>query len=260
MAQVGIHALVGLVLGEQIRRRFNPDPNAGSMALGFLVGSIAPDLDVIPVAAALPLDPELALLLHRSFSHSLFAVGVVWLVSLALSLLLRDRAIRLWGWGAGLGVGLHILLDLLFWFTPVDLFWPASALGLAGPVDLWSWWETPRLLGRLLAAAEFGAMALYFGALAARGAARGLPDRQVEAARRMQRFALGYGLLLLAASFLLGSETIYRILMLLPMALLSLPASLYLTVAMREILTGERPAEREAEEAGFLTVGAAERA
>lgn len=238
MAQVGIHALIGLTVGEQISRRFGYRPVGQSLAWGFLVGSIAPDLDVIAVAAALPYDMGLALLLHRSFSHSLGAAAAILLVTAMLSWVLHDRSIWLWGSGAALGVTLHIGLDLLFWFTPVDLLWPASALGWAAPVNLWGWWATPLLLGRLLAAGEFAAFGLYFAALASRASARRLPAARIASARRLTGLSFGYSLVLAVASFLLpyGSEGTYRLLLLVPMALLALPASLSLTWAVRKAL------------------------
>ncbi|MFZ5825276.1 MAG: metal-dependent hydrolase [Bacillota bacterium] len=238
MAQVGIHALIGLTVGEQIQRRFGSEWFSQSLAWGFLLGSIAPDLDVIAVAAALPYDMDLALLLHRSFTHSMGTVGAILVVSTLLSWVLHDRSIRGWGYGAALGVGLHIVMDLLFWFTPVDLLWPASALGWAGAVDLWAWWETPLLLGRLLAAGEFAAMGLYFAVLTARASTGKLPAARIASGRRLTRLSFGYSLVLAVLSFGLPyeSEGLYRLLLLLPMALVTLPASLYLTWAVRRAL------------------------
>lgn len=244
MAQVGIHALIGLAVGEQISRRSGHSAAGHALAWGFMLGSISPDLDVVAVAAVVPFDTGLALLLHRSFSHSLGAVVAVLVVSTLLSLVLREPSIRFWGGGMALGIGLHIVLDLLFWFTPVDLLWPASALGVADPVNLWGWWESPLLLGRLLAAGEFAAMALYFRALATRAAEGRLPVRRVAPARRLMSLSLWYSLVLVVASFLLpdGAEGLVRLLLLGPMVLVALPASLYLTWALRgALLQGRKP-------------------
>lgn len=114
----------------------------------------------------------------------------------------------MWGIGAALGLALHIGMDLLFWFSPVDLLWPASALGWAGP-------------------------------------ARRLPAARIASARRLTSLSFGYSLVVVVVSFVLphGAEAVYRLLLLVPMALVALPASLYLTWRVRKaLLVTPRPA------------------
>lgn len=167
MGQVGLHAITGLVVGEHLLNAYVQD-RAGRRALlfGFVVGNIVPDLDFLAVVGMFPVDQEMALHLHRGFTHSLLGSITMWVGFYLGSMMLRDSYMRYLGFGLSLGVVCHFLSDLLLWFSPVDIFWPASIFGLIPPVNLWFWYETPALLGRLMGAAEFIAFAVYYQYLA----------------------------------------------------------------------------------------------
>lgn len=232
MAQLGVHMLVGLAVGDQLLKRMPAKSVSRRVALGVLLGSALPDLDAIAGFAAFPLDVSLALGLHRSFSHSLTAVALVLGVFLALSLLVGHRQLGHYGVGLALGVALHIALDLFLWFSPVDVFWPASAFGLAEPVNLWQSWRTPDMLGRLLGAGEYAALGFYFFALASRARAgdeAGVRWAAIAARLACQCFSAFF--VVVAAAVVLPGD-LYAALVFIPLGLIGLPACLYLTVAM----------------------------
>jgi membrane-bound metal-dependent hydrolase YbcI (DUF457 family) len=144
---------------------------AQPFATGILLGAMLPDADLYPAAIAYALGyRDLFYAFHRTFTHSL--AGAAFLLILAL--VLRRRPAAYWAClGAALGVGTHLVLDLAFWFRPVDLFWPLSRLPHSAipVVNFWQGTAAPVLLGRpdlfpnLIAAGELGAAALYLGAL-----------------------------------------------------------------------------------------------
>lgn len=150
MAQAGIHALAGVAVRKVVPRR-------EWLILGVILGNIFPDLDNYAVAIA-----TIAKLnthgLHRTFTHSLFAIVATIAMFLVVGRVLRrPRWINL-GIGFGLGIGMHIALDLLLWFNGVELLWPWG-----GWVNLWEGVEPPVWFATLLEPLELFFLALYFG-------------------------------------------------------------------------------------------------
>ncbi len=169
MPQHGLHALVGAAVG---RRAF-----AGrvALALGFLLGSLSPDFDILALAVTQLAGGSTAGI-HRSLTHSVFlAASLLLLGGLSMP---RWRAVGGFMVGAGLGVLGHIALDLVMWFSGVDLLWPLSRMRGWDEVNLWrgvrlpSVAGNPGFVGSQLAALNMPAFALYFGYLGriARGA------------------------------------------------------------------------------------------
>ena len=163
-------------------------PGRVPWVLGFIVGSMAPDVDILPLAI-LRLGGYWGEGIHRTATHSVFFVGIVFLMA--------GLGWRRWrGFGAftfafGLGVLGHVGLDLLFWFAGVNLLWPLSEMMGWREVNLWRGVELPAVagnpdfIGNELAAVNALAFAVYFGYLArvARGAE--LETRVVRFARRV---------------------------------------------------------------------------
>ena len=152
MAQAGIHALVGMAACRWL-------PPRTWLAPGLVLGNMLPDADILAMAVAtvaeLPTER-----LHRTFSHSLFTVAVVFLVFQVVASVIRRPEWWNLGLGLGLGILMHIALDLAIWFRGVEILWP-----LPGKVDLWrdvvvpNWWSTLEL------PAEFLSFALLFSTL-----------------------------------------------------------------------------------------------
>lgn len=155
LAQFAVHIATGILAGDLLK-------GDRSLRYGLVLGSIAPDLDFIPLIAVYLLDPDLARSFHRSASHSLLLPVLILIVSLPLYVATHKKAIL--GWSTGLAIGLvsHIILDILFWFEAINVLWPLDALGFATKIDLWKYNTPSEIIVLLLGpAAEF----LFYGLL-----------------------------------------------------------------------------------------------
>jgi len=160
MPQNGFHGLFGLATAGALATRA-PAAATQPLAVGIVLGSMLPDLDLYPTGIAfLFKHAELTYVIHRTATHSLF---------LALLILLLGLAVPRWRWaciGLSVGVGTHLALDTFFWFTQVDLFWPFSRMDMGLPiVNLWSEDKLSALWVNVREAFEFAAFALLLGSL-----------------------------------------------------------------------------------------------
>jgi len=153
MAQAGLHALVGAAVRKVTTTR-------EFLMLGIILGSMFPDLDNYAVAVA-----TVAKLnthgLHRTFTHSILAILLVFAIFYILGRVRREPRWTNFGIGFGVGIGLHILLDLLIWFNGVELLWP-----FGGWVNFWEGVKPPEWFAKLLDPAEFAFLALFLAWLA----------------------------------------------------------------------------------------------
>ncbi|HET6383882.1 MAG TPA: metal-dependent hydrolase [Armatimonadota bacterium] len=168
MAQNGFHGLVGLWTAGKTAR-WAPRAELAPWVAGVVVGAMLPDVDLYPTAVIFLLGRhDLIYSVHRTLTHSLLLMLVV----LAVGVVHRRR--WFW-WGLAAGMGTHTMLDIFFWFSPVDLFWPLSHFPHKAPllpiIDLWKWVKLPPVFGNpafinnVLAAGDFAALALYLGSL-----------------------------------------------------------------------------------------------
>jgi membrane-bound metal-dependent hydrolase YbcI (DUF457 family) len=153
MAQAGIHGLIGAAVG-----KFNP--KLEWLMLGIVLGSLFPDLDnyAVAIATVAKLDTHG---LHRTFTHSLFAILAVIIVFFIIAQVRKQPRWANLGLGFGIGIGLHIALDLLIWFNGVELLWP-----IGGWVNLWEGVKPPEWFAIFMDPAEFLFFALFFAWLA----------------------------------------------------------------------------------------------
>jgi len=153
MAQAGLHALVGAAVRKVT-------PTREFLMLGIILGSMFPELDNYAVAVA-----TVAKLnthgLHRTFTHSILAILLVFAIFYILGRVRREPRWTNFGIGFGVGIGLHILLDLLIWFNGVELLWP-----FGGWVNFWEGVKPPEWFAKLLDPAEFAFLALFLAWLA----------------------------------------------------------------------------------------------
>jgi len=149
MAQIGIHGMLAIAIRKWL-------PEKVWLILGLVLGSIIPDLDNLAVAFA-TINKQPTSGLHRTATHSLMAVVLIFIVFYIIGKLARQpRWVNL-GWGLGLGVLLHILLDLLVWFNGVAIFWPLPTwVNLWAKVTPAAWWM------KLMDPAELLFLALFF--------------------------------------------------------------------------------------------------
>ncbi|HYF93156.1 MAG TPA: metal-dependent hydrolase [Symbiobacteriaceae bacterium] len=243
MGQVGLHGLTGLVVGEYLLSSYVEKPAARrALLFGFTMGNLIPDLDFLAVVAMYPQDQALAMHLHRGFSHSLLAATALIVGFYAAGALMRDLYVRYLGYGLALGIVAHFTEDIFIWFSPVDIFWPASVFQIIPPVNLWHWWSTPPIVGRLLGAAEFGAFALYYDYLVRLAVAYGTNEEIVPLARRMATACWTTWALLTALALDLPNRT-FDLTLYVPMGIIFMPAVFYITWRMQatiEVLAVQR--------------------
>lgn len=230
--QNGFHGVLALLAGPGLARRMPLTPPARrTFLVAFTLGNLLPDADWTAVAMVYFADPHLAPHLHRSFTHSLAAallplLGFSWLARLT-----GDREMRAAGWGLSLGVSTHIALDLIGWFSGLDLLWPLGYLGFPSYLNLWAWFELPPLLGRLLGALDYLAYAIYYSFLdgLVRGTGRG--TSALPALRRLRSW-MGYLTALFLVLGLLLPDFTFNLVHYSIWAVLAYPAALYWTLRL----------------------------
>lgn len=233
MAQVGVHAVIGLV-GTQVILAGLPveRPLKRALAFGFVLGNILPDFDYLAAAMVYPHSHELAFSLHRGFTHSLLAALVTTVGMGLVSLITGIRAARYSGYGLGLGILVHIVTDVFIWFSPVDVLWPLGYYGFPSTINLWGWWSTPELLSRLLASAEYLAWALYCRRLWALTVQFQTNVGLQSALLRTEQFCLILWAVFSALAFDVGGDLFFAFYGL-PMGIVFMPLFLYLTCLMQ---------------------------
>ena len=149
MAQAGLHGMVGLAV-----RRWTPEQE--NLMLGIVLGSLLPDFDNYGVAIATVVGAPTEVW-HRTFTHSLFFVGGIWVVAYLVGAITAQKKWRNLGIGLGIGVALHIFLDIFIWFAGVYILWPVPyEFHLWANVSPPAWWMA------LMMPAEFFFFALLF--------------------------------------------------------------------------------------------------
>jgi membrane-bound metal-dependent hydrolase YbcI (DUF457 family) len=153
MPQNGVHAIAGITVRKWM-------PQREWLLLGVVLGNMFPDLDNLVVAYATlsGSDPHG---LHRTFTHSLFTILAILLFFYLLAALTNSQKWKNFGLGLGIGILMHILLDLLLWFSGVELLWP-----IRYELNFWRWFTAPTWMSILLETGEFLAFGLYFLLLA----------------------------------------------------------------------------------------------
>lgn len=229
MGQVGLHALFGLAVGEQLVRPWlNEKVERRAAMFGFVMGNIAPDLDFLAVIAMYPVDHHMAVHLHRGFTHSLLAVIAVVVGFTISSALMRDKYLKYLGYGFALGIVGHFTKDIFLWFSSVDIFWPASIFGVIPRVNAWFWWTTPPLLGRLMGAAELAAFGLYYDHLSRLADEQKADLDMIPVLQRMSTICWVSWALLTALALDLPSTT-FDMYMYIPLGIVFMPSCIYLT-------------------------------
>tara|TARA_B100001250_G_C19679662_1_gene735262 strand:+ start:167 stop:850 length:684 start_codon:yes stop_codon:yes gene_type:complete len=152
MAQSGIHAFSGIILSKYFKQQ-------EWLAPSIMIGAMLPDIDIVFSAFAFILGKSIEgseLIFHRTFTHSIFTVIATYLVFLCIAEIKSDTKFRIIGKGVCMGILLHIILDLLFWFKGVRLFWPLPA----DPINLWNF-NLPELFFKIIFSLEFILFRIY---------------------------------------------------------------------------------------------------
>jgi len=204
MVQLGAHALVGLWVAWSLPLfspyvlRFSfgtgvyigcvfPDIDIYAEAIVFLFS---------PSFFSSTVSPAPAPSLHRTLTHSVVTATLLLILFLVLEGVLHHRKRNLYDIAAtnldddvllainesgsndgtpkinfrALGIGLyagimiHIMLDIVFWFSPVDLLYPLSNYNISRPVHAWAY-EPPDVAGTILTVSEPFCFAVFLTVL-----------------------------------------------------------------------------------------------
>ena len=144
MAQIGAHAYISVLFREKIsyRKWFFP---------AFLLGSILPDIDYLfsklheLINISYPLS-----FINKTFTHSILTTILIYLLLLIAYEIKKNKNIINLANGLITGISLHIIIDLVFFLEPLDLFWPL-------PINSIYLWEIqlPTYIYKTMLALEF---------------------------------------------------------------------------------------------------------
>lgn len=197
MAQFGIHALIGLWIAWALPM-FSPYILRVSFAAGIYFGCVFPDIDIYAAAIAEVVRPGSAMSYHRNLTHSVLVAFALLVLFAAIELLVRNKKKRhehhlyeieaanldddallalsgalssqekylgidfkVFGLGLFSGMLIHILLDILFWFAPINLLFPLPNLGIGRVIDAWEY-KPNYTVTAILSLSELLCMAAFF--------------------------------------------------------------------------------------------------
>jgi membrane-bound metal-dependent hydrolase YbcI (DUF457 family) len=224
MPQNGVHAMAGIAVRKWM-------PQREWLLLGVVLGNMVPDLDNLAVAYATLTgsDPHG---LHRTFTHSLFAILTILLFFYLVAALTKDQKWKNFGLGLGIGILMHILLDLILWFNGVELLWP-----IRYELNFWRWFTVPTWLNILLETGEFLAFGLYFLLLASLAERQNTDSEYQRASKTWAYVEFVLFLVFAVLFFSLGAQglqyTIFGALYLLSMII-----AIVITIQMRKTVEG----------------------
>lgn len=167
MAQLGFHGAVGALVAGAASSGKPVTRGRKAMVFGYVLGNILPDTDFFLLGPLYIVSSELGLSMHRTWSHSVLALLVGLVATYVISGMSkgeRRETARAMGLGVVLGMATHIAMDILIWFSSVDLLWPLGAWGIGSRVDLWVSVRQgiPGVVNSILGAADYLAFAVYF--------------------------------------------------------------------------------------------------
>ena len=222
MPQAGIHAIAGMLSRKWI-------PRKEWLLTGVVLGNLFPDLDNLVVAYATLSGAETHGL-HRTFTHSIFTILVVFVLSFLIAEFTKNPNWKNFGLGFGSGILMHILLDLILWFNGVELLWP-----IRYQLNFWNGFAVPAWLGILLDTGEFLAFGLYLLLLGSLARREGTDRERLSSSKTWAYVEFALFLLFTLLFFIGGTDglpyTIFGALY-----LLSLVVAIILTLQMRKTI------------------------
>lgn len=136
MPQLGFHLAFAILAKQRAVLFIRP------FQMGFLWGSIFPDMDFAVLIPIYFLNRSLALSFHRSFSHGILIPLAMIIIA---AMVLRGEAqseVKHFVFGFSAGIVLHAVLDVFMWFAPVSVFWPYRfQFNVIGRTEVgdWAW-------------------------------------------------------------------------------------------------------------------------
>jgi len=107
-------------------------PNKEFYFISFLLGTFFPDIDIILsiLFSTLFYNNYSIYLLQNSFSHSIIFIGIIYLFFLIIYETKKDRKILDIASGFIAGLFFHIMIDIIFSFESINVFWPLPIAGI----------------------------------------------------------------------------------------------------------------------------------
>jgi len=157
MAQSGIHAFSGIILSKFLK-------NEKWFVPSLIFGSILPDIDILFSAIAFLLGSTIddAESIHRTFTHSLFTIIIIYFIFLSITEITSKQKFRVIGKGLCTGMIIHVVLDLFLWFESISLLWPIQPY-LMQPINIWNdiAFSDNQMLKKILLSLEFILFRIY---------------------------------------------------------------------------------------------------
>ena len=128
MAQLGLHAYISFKIRDLL-------PNKNLYFIFFLIGSMLPDIDIVLsiIISLLFFEHYNMYLFHNTITHSIISLGVIYLFTLIIYEIKKEKKILNISSGLIMGALLHIAIDILIGFESIDIFWPLPI----GTINLW---------------------------------------------------------------------------------------------------------------------------
>jgi len=162
MAQAGLHGIIGLATGQRFvpGKDENPPEAAQQFKYGLVLGNMIPDVDFFVLGPMYLINSAKAMGMHRTFTHSVITLAAVTAVMYAIYR--RDARKRAHWLGLGTGWLMHILADILVWFSPVEILWPLRYFGIPDTINLWANVPVPGVISSLLGAFDYFFFGLFY--------------------------------------------------------------------------------------------------
>ncbi len=119
MTQLGLRIYIAF----KLKKLF---PKKKMFFLSFIGGSLFPDIDIMLVTISsllIPLEQSI-FLFHKTITHSIITLSAIYLILLIAYEIKKNKTIIYIANGFSWGVITHIILDLIFRFGKIDIFWP----------------------------------------------------------------------------------------------------------------------------------------
>ena len=162
MAQSGLHTYIAF----KLRSKTGKKP---WFFYSFLFGSILPDIDIV-ISYLLKiknllyynnsndniyfLNSNYWFNYNLSIFHSIITLSLIYLFLLVYYEVKKKKSILNIANGIFLGISLHILVDILFFFRPVQILWPLHLIDIQ-PINIWGQFNIPYFFISLYLSLEF---------------------------------------------------------------------------------------------------------
>ncbi len=229
--QLGFHAAMGMGMARALVRKGTDDGRRG-LAYGLVLGNVLPDTDFFLLGPLYLVSSELGLQMHRTFTHSLITILLVFAVLYYRSKNSYRQNLAL---GVAMGMLAHSIVDIFIWFSAVRFFWPLGLFGIPDTINLWSEFHPPELVSALLGAADYLAFALFFWLMGRQALSAGTDGTFLPRVRAFARLSWVLFFVYTIIAFFVNLA-VFNILHYAVFILVMLPITLHVIYRMRETI------------------------